>query len=133
MPRLLHRLATTTIVLGALALPISPAFAEPFGTRPAGIEGVTVIETAIPGRVISWNMFAWLPGPQVSPIAADYLASTEIVLVRGWGLYNRDLITASSIPPVQARGQIHSAYLRWLNDEIRALPQPRETGSYVGN
>ena len=67
-----------------------------------------------------------------SRAALDGMAEAHDQLTELWPAYEHNFAAAANRRPVAAHGATHAAYQRWVNDEVRELPEVSETVAIAG-
>ena len=70
-----------------------------------------------------------LPSPAV---ALDGIAETQHHLGDSWTFYQEHVEAVATARPVAAYGATQAAYQRWVDDEVRELPDPSTSISLGG-
>ena len=65
-------------------------------------------------------------------VALDGIEDTQDLLADSWTHYEKNFAAVSERQPVSAHGATHAAYQRWVDDEVRELPEPQESVIIAG-
>lgn len=89
----------------------------------------------LPVLLTGW--LATAAGCAVLPIAIEGMPSTRValdgmeeardLLADSWMQYEKNFAAVADRQPVSAHGATHAAYQRWVNDEVRELPDVSQT------
>ena len=60
-------------------------------------------------------------------VALDGMEQAQDLLADSWAHYERNFAAVTERQPVSAHGATHAAYRRWVDDEVRELPDVSET------
>ncbi len=91
------------------------------GWLPVGVAGCAVLPVAV-----------MRPLPSTS-VALAGLEETRRSLTDAWAYSEKNFAAVANNEPVAAYGATHAAYQRWVNDEVRELPDPSETIAIGGS
>ena len=60
-------------------------------------------------------------------VALDGMEEAQDLLADSWTHYEKNFAAVTDRQPVSAHGATHAAYQRWVNDEVRELPDVSQT------
>ena len=60
-------------------------------------------------------------------VALDGMEEAQDLLADSWTHYEKNFAAVADRQPVAAHGAPHAAYQRWVNDEVRELPEDLST------
>jgi hypothetical protein len=66
-------------------------------------------------------------GMPPTSVALDGMEETQDLLADSWTHYEKNFAAVTDRQPVSAHGATHAAYQRWVNDEVRELPDVSQT------
>lgn len=65
-------------------------------------------------------------------VALDGMEQAQALLADSWAHYEKTFAAVAERQPVSAHGAPHAAYRRWVDDEVRELPEPQESVIIAG-
>ena len=66
-------------------------------------------------------------GMPPTSVALDGMEDAQDLLADSWTHYEKNFAAVADRRPVSAHGATHAAYQRWVNDEVRELPEGLST------
>ena len=66
-------------------------------------------------------------GMPSTTVALNGMEEAQDLLADSWTHYENNFAAIATRPPVAAHGATHAAYQRWVDDEVRELPDPQES------
>ena len=71
-------------------------------------------------------------GMPSTKVALDGMEQAQDLLADSWMYYENNFAAVADRQPVSAHGATHAAYQRWVDDEVRELPDPQESVIIAG-
>ena len=71
-------------------------------------------------------------GMPSTKVALDGMEQAQDLLADSWMYSEKNFAAVADRQPVSAHGATHAAYRRWVDDEVRELPDPQESVIIAG-